>query len=101
MIWKRWQIMNSSGGFAQPERYCIVNKGYGAFPLHTCHQDKQRTLRYGFLRSIEQSKTLPEGYRADIDHADCNYNLPAGVAIEVIHEEDQFADFSSLSLPLL
>ena len=25
-----------------------------------------------------------------------NYNLPAGVAIEVIHEEDQFADFKFL-----
>ena len=46
----------------------------------------------------QQSKSLLEGYRSDIDELILNYNLPAGVAIEVIHEEDQFGDFKFLIL---
>jgi ABC-type multidrug transport system ATPase subunit len=75
-----------------------VNKGYGRSRIIRVNQDKQLDVRYGFLPSIEQSKTLLEGYRADIDQLIAGYNLPAGVAIEVIHEEDQFADFKFLIL---
>lgn len=90
------QIMNSSGGLHNLRDIASVNKGYGRSRIIRVNQDKQLDVRYGFLRSIEQSKTLLEGYRADIDQLIANYNLPAGVAIEVIHEEDQFADFKFL-----
>ena len=90
------QIMNSSGGLHNLKDIASVNKGYGRSRIIRVNQDKQLDVRYGFLRSIEQSKTLLEGYRNDIDQLIANYNLPAGVAIEVIHEEDQFAEFKFL-----
>jgi len=92
------QIMNSSGGLHNLKDIATVNKGYGRSRIIRVNQDKQLEVSYGFLRSIEQSKTLLEGYRGDIDQLIANYNLPAGVAIEVIHEEDQFADFKFLIL---
>ncbi|NLY23988.1 MAG: ATP-binding cassette domain-containing protein, partial [Bacteroidales bacterium] len=92
------QIMNSSGGLHNLKDIASVNKGYGRSRIIRVNQDKQLDVRYGFLPSIEQSKTLLEGYRADIDQLIAGYNLPAGVAIEVIHEEDQFADFKFLIL---
>ena len=92
------QIMNSRDGLHNLKDIATVNKGYGRSRIIRVNQDKQLEVRYGFLRSIEQSKTLLEGYRGDIDQLIANYNLPAGVAIEVIHEEDQFADFKFLIL---
>lgn len=90
------QIMNSSGGLHSLKDVATVNKGFGRSRIIRVNQDKQLDVRYSFQRNIEQSKSLLEGYRSDIDELIANYNLPAGVAIEVIHEEDQFADFKFL-----
>lgn len=92
------QIMNANGGLHNLKDIASVNKAYGRSRITRVNQDKQLDVRYNFIRSVEQSKSLLEGYRADIDQLIANYNLPAGVAIEVIHEEDQFADFKFLIL---
>src|SRR5690554_1111745 len=92
------QIMNTSGGLHDLIDIATVNKGYGRSRITRVNQDKQLEVQYGFSRSVTGSKTLLEGYRADIDQLIANYNLPAGVAIEVIHEEDQFSDFKFLIL---
>jgi len=60
------------------------------------NQDKELTVYYSFSRNITGSKDLLEGYRTDIDELIANYNLPAGVAIEVVHEEDELGDFRFL-----
>ncbi len=92
------QIMNTSGGLHNLNDIATVNKGFGRSRIIRVNQDKQLEVRFGFLRSVTQSKTLLEGYRTDIDQLIAAYNLPAGVAIEVIHEEDQFAEFKFLIL---
>lgn len=92
------QIMNSSGGLHNLKDIATINKGYGRSRIIRVNQDKQLEVSYSFAQNIQQSKTLLEGYRADIDELILNYNLPAGVAIEVMHEEDQFGDFKFLIL---
>lgn len=92
------QITNTSGGLHNLKDIANINKGFGRARITRVNQDKQLEVRYAFLRSAQQSKTLLEAYRANIDELIANYNLPAGVAIEVIHEEDQFADFKFLIL---
>jgi multidrug efflux pump subunit AcrB/ABC-type multidrug transport system ATPase subunit len=92
------QIMNANGGLHSLKDIATVNKGFGRSRITRVNQDKQLEVRYNFIRSVEQSKSLLEGYRADIDQLIANYNLPAGIAIEVIHEEDIFADFKFLIL---
>ncbi len=90
------QIVNANGGLHSLKDIATVNRAFGRSRITRVNQDKQLEVRYNFIRSVEQSKSLLEGYRADIDQLVANYNLPAGVAIEVIHEEDQFADFKFL-----
>lgn len=90
------QIVNANGGLHNLKDVATVNKAFGRSRITRVNQDKQLEVRYNFIRSVEQSNSLLEGYRADIDQLIANYNLPAGVAIEVIHEEDQFADFKFL-----
>ncbi len=57
------------------------------------NQEKQIELFYQFVAEAEQSKDLLEAYRMEIDEIVGNYKIPPGVAIEVIHEEDQYAEF--------
>jgi multidrug efflux pump subunit AcrB/ABC-type multidrug transport system ATPase subunit len=92
------QIMNANGGLHNLKDIATVNKAFGRSRITRVNQDKQLEVRYNFIRSVEQSKSLLEGYRADIDQLIANYNLPAGIAIEVIHEEDLFAEFKFLIL---
>lgn len=92
------QIMNTSGGLHNLQDISTINKGFGRARITRVNQDKQLEVRYSFLRSAEQSKTLLDSYRNNIDELIANYNLPAGVAVEVIHEEDQFGEFRFLIL---
>jgi len=57
------------------------------------NQEKQIELFYRFVVEAEQSKDLLEAYRLEIDEIVSNYKIPAGIAIEVIHEEDQYSEF--------
>ncbi|MBN1820384.1 MAG: efflux RND transporter permease subunit, partial [Prolixibacteraceae bacterium] len=57
------------------------------------NQEKQIEVTYRFVDEAEQSKDLLEAYRLEIDDIVSAYKLPSGVAVEVIHEEDQFKEF--------
>ena len=90
------QIANSNGGLHNLIDIATVNRAFGRSQITRVNQDKQLEVRYRFIQSVEDSNTLLEGYRVDIDELIASYNLPAGIAIEVIHEEDQFEDFKFL-----
>jgi multidrug efflux pump subunit AcrB/ABC-type multidrug transport system ATPase subunit len=92
------QIANASGGLHNLQDIATINKGFGRSRILRVNQDKELTVYYSFSPSITRSKSLLEGYRADMDQLIANYNLPAGVAIEVVHEEDEFGDFKFLIL---
>jgi len=90
------QIQNANGGLHQLQDIATINHGRGRSQIMRVNQDKQIEVFYSFSREIESSKSLLEGYRADIDRLIADYNLPSGVAVEVFHEEDEFADFKFL-----
>jgi multidrug efflux pump subunit AcrB/ABC-type multidrug transport system ATPase subunit len=92
------QIANSGGGLHTLKDIASVNKAYGRSQISRVNQDKQLRVTYSFTSEIENTKVLLDGYRAEIDEFIANYNLPVGVAIEVIHEEDTLADFNFLLL---
>ena len=92
------RIPAGSGGLHRLEDIASVNYGRGRARITRVNQDKQIELFYSFSRNVEESKDLLEGYRSDIDRLVSDYNLPSGVAVEVFHEEDMFADFKFLLL---
>ncbi len=92
------RIPGGSGGLHRLEDIASVNYGRGRARITRVNQDKQIELFYSFSRNVEESKDLLEGYRSDIDRLVSDYNLPSGVAVEVFHEEDMFADFKFLLL---
>ncbi|MDR1562041.1 MAG: efflux RND transporter permease subunit [Dysgonamonadaceae bacterium] len=90
------QIENTEGGLHLLSDLASMNYSRGRSQINRLNQDKHIELYYNFTNDIQKSKSLLEGYRADIDNLIANYNLPAGVAIEVFHEENEFADFQFL-----
>lgn len=92
------QVENANGGMHNLEDISSVNYGRGRSRITRFNQDKQIEVYYNFSKEVESSKDLLEGYRSDIDRLIANYNLPAGVAVQVFHEEDEFGDFKFLIL---
>jgi multidrug efflux pump subunit AcrB/ABC-type multidrug transport system ATPase subunit len=93
---KAVQVPSNPGGLYALNDISSVNKATGRSRIIRVNQDKQIEVQYNFIRSVENSTTLIEGYRTDIDQLIENYNLPSGIAIEVIHQEDTFGDFKFL-----
>lgn len=92
------QIENAAGGLHNLQELAAINYGRGRSRIQRVNQDKQIEVFYNFSKNIESSNELLEGYRSDIDQLVAGYNLPSGVAVEVFHEEDLFADFKFLIL---
>jgi multidrug efflux pump subunit AcrB/ABC-type multidrug transport system ATPase subunit len=91
-------IQDRKGGLHQLKDLTEFDYGSSRSQIRRVNQEKQIEVYYTFSRDVESSQSLLEGYRADIDRLIAAYNLPTGVAVEVIHEEDQFADFKFLFL---
>jgi Cation/multidrug efflux pump len=90
------QIQNADGGLHNLRDLATIHYGRGRSRIMRVNQDKQLEVFYNFGRNVESSNSLLQAYRADIDEYMAKYNLPSGVAVEVFHEEDQFAEFKFL-----
>ncbi len=90
---RRLQIRNASGATYDLQDIADLVYADGMASITRVNQVKQIELNYRFIAEAEQSKDLLTAYRMEIDDIVSSYKLPAGVAIEVIHEEDQFSEF--------
>ncbi|MCL1821529.1 MAG: efflux RND transporter permease subunit, partial [Prolixibacteraceae bacterium] len=87
------KISNNAGAVYELTDIADVIYGRGKASITRVNQEKQIVLNYRFVSDAEQSKDLLEAYRLEIDEIVAAYNLPAGVATQVVHEEDKFEDF--------
>ena len=92
------QIPDAQGGLHDLTSLTDLRYGWGISRIYRVDRDKQIEIYYGFTRSAYESKDLLESYRAEVDNLVADYNLPNGVAIEVVHEEEMFDDFKFLIL---
>ena len=85
--------INSSSGVYDLQDVAEIIYSSGMANITRINQEKQIEVNYRFASEAEQSKELLTAYRMEIDDVVEAYNLPAGVAVQVIHEEDQFNEF--------
>ncbi len=90
---KQLQISGSSGNIVEMEEIADIVFSYGMGNIHRENQEKSITVTYRFNDEINSSKAILEGAREEIDNLIAGMNIPSGIAIEVIHEEDQLKDF--------
>ncbi|TKG92321.1 ATP-binding cassette domain-containing protein [Puteibacter caeruleilacunae] len=93
---KKLEVANSNGGLYEMHSIANIVYSSGMASISRVNQEKQIELRYSFQRDASESNELLESYRMEIDDIVAAYNLPSGVAVEVIHEEDEFSDFKFL-----
>ncbi len=90
---RRLQVSNNQGASYDLQDIAELVYSDGMASITRINQEKQIELFYRFAEEAEQSKDLLVAYRLEIDEIVGNYKLPPGVAVEVIHEEDQFSEF--------
>ncbi|MEA1877159.1 MAG: efflux RND transporter permease subunit, partial [Bacteroidota bacterium] len=65
----------------------------GLSDIDRVNQEKQVEITYRFENEVNNSKALLDLARAEIDELVAGINIPSGVAVEVVHEENDFKDF--------
>lgn len=93
---KQIQIVSNSGVIKEIDEIATVFKSQGVSTITRKNKEKEIGLFFGYKYEDKASKEILDDYNNKIKSIVANYNLPVGVAIEVIEEEDEFADFKFL-----
>ncbi len=90
---KKLEVENSSEALVPLKDFSKIILTTGQSKIVRVNQQKQVTVTYSFTSDINDSKDLLEAARAEVDQYVNAINLPSGVAVEVVHEEDQYSEF--------
>ncbi|MBN2166016.1 MAG: efflux RND transporter permease subunit [Marinilabiliaceae bacterium] len=91
-------IESSSGGVIPLTEVADINYSYGRSEIQRVNQEKQIEVVYRFSDEVNDSKTLLESSRKDVEDLIALIPLPSGVALDVVHEENPFDEFKFLIL---
>ena len=90
---KMLQVSDAQGGIHDLQDFTNIVYASGLAGINRVNQEKQIEINYRFVSEAADSKELLAAYRYEIDELVANYNLPSGVAAEVVHEETDFSEF--------
>ncbi len=65
----------------------------GLSDIDRVNQEKQIELTFRFENEVNDSKTLLDAARTEVDDLIAGISIPSGVAVQVIHEENEFEEF--------
>lgn len=97
----RVMIPDANGGLHELQQLASIKYTRGSSEIRRVNREREITIRYSINQSEDLPKEILDGYHYDIDQLIANYNLPNGVAVEVIHEEDTMSEFKFLILAAL
>ena len=90
---KHLEVSSSSGSQMEMQELSNIVFSSGMGNIHRENQEKRVTVTYSFNDEIKNSKDLLDGARQEIESIVSGLNIPPGIAVEVVHEEDQLKDF--------
>ena len=91
-------IPDAQGGLHELQTLSEIVYSSGAANITRVNREKQIEVSYAFVSAAQDSKDLLASYREEVDKVVESYKLPAGVAVQVLHEEDELKDFYYLIL---
>ena len=91
-------IPDSKGGLHELQNVSEIIYSSGYANITRVNREKQIEVTYAFVAAAQDSKDLLASYRQEVDAVVEGYKLPPGIAVQVIHEEDQLKDFYFLIL---
>ncbi|MGV8140170.1 MAG: efflux RND transporter permease subunit [Mangrovibacterium sp.] len=95
---KALQVNDQAGGLHELQEFARLVYARGLAGINRVNQEKQIEVTYSFAKEAQESKTLLESYRLEIDNLIAAYNFPTGMAAEVVHEETDLGEFKFLIL---
>ena len=90
---RRLEVTGNSGAVMEMEELSEIIFSSGMGNIHRENQEKRVTVTYNFNDEIKNSKDLLAGARQDIESIVAGLNIPPGIAVEIVHEENQLKDF--------
>lgn len=95
---KQLSIKGTSGSSYEMESLGEIIYATGNGEINRVNQEKHIEVRYRFIPEVQDSKSLLTASRLEIDDMVAAMPIPAGVAVEVFHEENDLSDFYFLIL---
>ncbi len=92
------EIENNEGSTNEMQSIAQIYPSSGISRITRINLQKQLEISYSFSSDITESVDLLTSARANVDDLIATMSMPDGVAVEVIHEEDDFAEYSIIAL---
>ncbi len=93
---EKLQIQSSDNSSYDLQHISTIYKSWGLTRINRVNQSKEIEITYSFESEYNESKDLQKQAREAVDELVTNLNIPSGIAIEVIHEEDDYAEMKKL-----
>ncbi len=90
---KNLEVTGTNSNLMEMQELSNIVFSTGLGNIHRENREKKITVTYSFNSDITGSKDLLEGARAEIESIVSGINIPSGIAVEVVHEEDPLKDF--------
>ena len=90
---KRLLVSGNAGSTHELQNIGEIIYSTGMSGINRINQEKQIELTFSFIDEVNGSNTLLDFSRGEIDELISELELPSGVAVEVIHEENEFDEF--------
>ncbi len=90
---KNLEVSGTNGSVMEMQELSDIVFSSGMGNIHRENQEKRITVTYNFNSEIKDSKDLLEGARLEIESLVSGLSIPSGIAVEIVHEENQLKDF--------
>lgn len=95
---RNMNVTNQKGSLIDLKSFSTINLTRGQGNINRINQDKEIIVNYRFNPDINESKDFLKTARTEIDELVQATDIPAGLAVEVIHEENETEDYVFLVL---
>lgn len=95
---RNMSVTNQNNSLIDLKSFSKINLTRGQGNINRVNQDKEIVINYRFISDVNESKDLLLAARNDVDELVQNTDIPSGLAVEVIHEEDETSEFTFLIL---
>ncbi|MBN2415634.1 efflux RND transporter permease subunit [bacterium] len=87
------EIPSSTGATYPLSQLSQIYYSTGMSTINRVDQEKQIEVTYRFEDDVNSSKALLESARMEVEDVVAGLTLPAGMAVEVVHDERDFSEF--------
>jgi len=84
---KTLRISSQSEGLFELDQLSRIVYSFGLSGINRINQEKEIEVTFQFLDEVNASKSVLEASRAEVDQIIASMQIPAGIAVEIIHED--------------